>query len=520
MIHNTLTTKTSIISSKIKIAGIGIVALIFAVISFFGLSKTAFAAPTVEIWWPSANAELHATQPFKGLLQGYQLNQYTIYWQVDGGNMVAMGDSNQDYPHKEATVDLSGWNWKGTGPYVLTFTAKDQNGQVIGQTTRTIYTGPVPTTQAAVSTPAPVQTPVVTASAPALTAVVVSPTVVPKTISPSSAVSIQPKVSPVATPSVAPTVVTSTQMVQVAPVVAAPSVSSNSSNPLAGKKLYVDPNTQAAAEAKNLQSSNPTNAALLKKIADSPVATWLGNWYNDSQTQQKVSTVVSNAKAQGSIPTFVLYNIPIRDCGSYSAGGANNPDGYKVWVNTVANAIGNNNAVVVLEPDALAQISCLSSADQATRIDLLKNAVSVLKAKAGVSVYIDAGHAGWISADNMANSLKQAGIAQADGFSLNVSNFQSSSENASYGKDISSKTGGKHFIVDTSRNGNGSNGEWCNPNGRALGAAPTTQTNDPLIDAYLWVKAPGESDGTCNGGPSAGTWWTSYALGLATLAKI
>ena len=39
-----------------------------------------------------------------------------------------------------------------------------------------------------------------------------------------------------------------------------------------------------------------------------------------------------------------------------------------------------------------------------------------------------------------------------------------------------------------------------------------------LADALLWVKAPGESDGSCNGGPSAGTWWTEYALGLAERA--
>jgi endoglucanase len=46
----------------------------------------------------------------------------------------------------------------------------------------------------------------------------------------------------------------------------------------------------------------------------------------------------------------------------------------------------------------------------------------------------------------------------------------------------------------------------------------TPSTGDPLADAFLWIKAPGESDGTCNGGPSAGTWWPDYALGLAQRA--
>ncbi len=75
-------------------------------------------------------------------------------------------------------------------------------------------------------------------------------------------------------------------------------------------------------------------------------------------------------------------------------------------------------------------------------------------------------------------------------------------------------------VIDTSRNGNGSatGGEWCNPAGRALGNTPSVSSGQPLIDAYLWIKAPGESDGTCNGGPSAGGWWADYALGLAQRA--
>jgi endoglucanase len=114
----------------------------------------------------------------------------------------------------------------------------------------------------------------------------------------------------------------------------------------------------------------------------------------------------------------------------------------------------------------------------------------------------------------MAERLINANISIADGFALNVSNFYTAEENESYGEEISLLIGDKHFIIDTSRSGNGSNGEWCNPSGRKIGPAPTTNTGNNLIDAYLWVKPPGESDGNCNGGPSAGTWWPEYALSL------
>jgi len=69
-------------------------------------------------------------------------------------------------------------------------------------------------------------------------------------------------------------------------------------------------------------------------------------------------------------------------------------------------------------------------------------------------------------------------------------------------------------VIDTSRNGNGApaDGEWCDPAGRTLGRAPTLSTGEARIDAYLWVKLPGESDG-CKGAP--GTFSPSYAYDLA-----
>ena len=37
----------------------------------------------------------------------------------------------------------------------------------------------------------------------------------------------------------------------------------------------------------------------------------------------------------------------------------------------------------------------------------------------------------------------------------------------------------------------------------------------PGVDAYLWIKDPGGSDGPCNGGPAAGQYWAWYAEQLA-----
>ncbi len=285
-------------------------------------------------------------------------------------------------------------------------------------------------------------------------------------------------------------------------------------NMFSGARLYVDPASAAKQQADAWRRSRPTDAALMDKIAAQPVAQWLGGWNVD--IARDVSDAVSRITGAKALPVFVAYNIPGRDCGQYSAGGANGSDAYKRWIRDFANGLGNRRAVVILEPDALAGMSCLSQPLQQERLNLIHDAVRVLKAK-GAAVYIDAGHARWVAPQEIANRLNRAGIADADGFSLNISNFLANSVNIAYGTEVSKQVGGKHFIIDTSRNGQNltSAGNWCNPTGQKVGASPTTRTGNPLVDAFLWIKTPGESDGTCGGGPAAGKWWAEYALGLA-----
>lgn len=94
---------------------------------------------TTNIWWPSNNASVSGMQPFKAMLEGLPISQYNMYWQVDGGPLNLMSDSPVDYPHKESLVDLSGWKWRGNGPYFIQFISKDSGGAVIGQKSVNIW---------------------------------------------------------------------------------------------------------------------------------------------------------------------------------------------------------------------------------------------------------------------------------------------------------------------------------------------------------------------------------------------
>jgi endoglucanase len=291
-------------------------------------------------------------------------------------------------------------------------------------------------------------------------------------------------------------------------------------NPFAGVRFYINNYSQAALAAQNAKGSRPEDAKLLEKIAAQPSAVWVGEWSGDIETT--VHNLGKATNANGMVPVVVVYNVPNRDCGQYSAGGSKSPDAYRAWIHDFAKAAGPFRMIAVLEPDALGHLTqCLSPADQQARLAMIKDAVDTLAATPGISVYIDAGHAKWIPAADMAKRLLAAGIANADGFALNTSNYVSTDENIAYGRTISAATGGKHFIIDTGRNGNGStaDAQWCNPDGRALGNAPTTNTGSPLVDAFFWVKPPGESDGACNGGPKAGEFWPEAAVGLAKRAK-
>jgi endoglucanase len=300
------------------------------------------------------------------------------------------------------------------------------------------------------------------------------------------------------------------------PVTASAQARQQSSNaPFAGQKFYVDPNSNARRQAETLRRSRPQDAALIDRIANQPVARWLGGWVTD--IQREVRNAVTTITGTGALPVFVAYNIPQRDCGSYSAGGAGNAAAYRKWIAGFAAGLQGRRSIVILEPDALPGMDCLDAAGKASRLELMRDAVRQLKAN-GALVYVDAGHASWQSPETMASRLKQVDIASADGFSLNVSNYQSNAANIAYGEKLSRLIGGKHFLIDTSRNGIGTT-QWCNPRGQALGVEPTTNTGHPLVDAFLWIKQPGESDGTCGGGPKAGSWWTDIALEMSRAAS-
>lgn len=222
-------------------------------------------------------------------------------------------------------------------------------------------------------------------------------------------------------------------------------------NPFQGEQYYAN-HGRAKQQVEAWRDTRPDDARQLEKIARSnPVVQYFSTWANRGHVGNYVSTVT----AAGKLPVIGVYAVPNRDCGGYSAGGFTDPAQYRAWIDQVAAGIGSRKAVVIMEPDAVAGWDCLSAAQREERISLLKYAIQKLKSNPKTYAYVDAGHPKWHTAEDTASRLLKVDIALADGFTLNHSNFFRTADNVAYGKKVSALIGGKHFVVDTSRNGLG-----------------------------------------------------------------
>jgi endoglucanase len=284
-------------------------------------------------------------------------------------------------------------------------------------------------------------------------------------------------------------------------------------SPLPGARLHVPHDNPAREAAQRLRDSRPSDAALLDRIATQPVAMWISEQHAFEASRREVS----DARRAGRVAVVVAYAIPHRDCHD---GGAQSSAEYRRYISRMAAGLGRRPAAVILEPDALPAMDCLNSAQQRQRTSLMRWAVRHFNATTRAAVYIDGGNAIWKGPAAMAPRLRAAGVRSARGFSVNVSNFVQTDRSIAFARELANRIGGGvKAVIDVGRNGNGATSTPCNPPGRALGRPPTTSTGDSLVDALLWIKPPGQSDGTCNGGPPGGVFWVDYALGLARRAQ-
>ncbi|KAI9376759.1 1, 4-beta cellobiohydrolase [Aspergillus egyptiacus] len=331
-------------------------------------------------------------------------------------------------------------------------------------------------------------------------------------------------------------------------------------NPFEGYQLYANPYYSSEVMTLAVPSMTGSLAEQATHAAEIPSFHWM-------DTTAKVPTMgeylanIKEANDAGAQPPiagiFVVYNLPDRDCAALASNGElaiadGGVEKYKAYIDSIreyAVQYSDTNIIFVIEPDSLANLvtnlgvpKCANAQD--AYLECTNYAVTQLNLP-NVSMYLDAGHAGWLgwpanigpAAQLFAGVYRDAGSpASLRGLVTNVANYNAytidtcpsyTQGNAvcdeksyinNFGPELSAAGWDAHFIVDTGKQmrelfarkqltnplgrsgkqptGQNEWGDWCNAKGTGFGPRPTTDTGDELVDALVWVKPGGESDGT------------------------
>ncbi|GIZ14097.1 glycoside hydrolase family 6 protein [Capnocytophaga catalasegens] len=276
----------------------------------------------------------------------------------------------------------------------------------------------------------------------------------------------------------------------------------------------------------------------LKKIYYQIAATPCGDWFdgvtpNSEKSDNRLKNYIDNAEKAQKTPIVVVYGIPNRDCGSFSAGGHKNATDYKAWINRVSNIIGQRRAVVIIEPDAINYCGLKpNDPKRIERAELLTYAGKTISERNKNAVtYIHAGSSG-LRVNDVANTIIESGVKYMRGFATNVSGVRGTKEEQEWAEKLVQRLGelgisGKHYVIDTGRSGihapknPNPNATYnsCNNFAAALGPRSTKNTTGTHADAYLWINGGGGSDGACGmGAPAAGQPYPEYARALVNNA--
>jgi len=351
-------------------------------------------------------------------------------------------------------------------------------------------------------------------------------------------------------------------------------------NPFEGAEFYRDP--EYAKKVASTPTDDPAMKAKLEKLEKVPTALWLDRIDAIKQIPVWLEDVKKQSKAAGKpvVPVFVVYDMPNRDCAAKASAGElkieeNGEQRYRTeFIDPIAELFAahpDQRIVVVLEPDSLANMATNLGVEKcAISQDVYKHSSAYAVSKLSlpnVFIYMDAAHAGWLgwasnrrrAVDVFKEVLEMAGGAdRIRGFATNVSNYNALE--GDWGKKLESSNPtpnelayveglnetlaaagitGKGFMVDTSRNGVQESrkiwGSWCNIAGAGLGPRPVVAPR-PLVDAYFWVKPPGDSDGISDpsaarfdqncasedaiqNAPEAGQWFPEHFLKMIELAN-
>ena len=128
------------------------------------------------------------------------------------------------------------------------------------------------------------------------------------------------------------------------------------------------------------------------KIFEHPVAFWYGAKKNKNAYAKLTQSLQRLLKRTlPGLPYFVLYNLPQRDLGHYSKGGATSSTDYLLFLNEFCQGIKGHKPIIIYEPDALPHTTQMETMQSEYRLNLMKEGLNVLTSESDALVYVDIG---------------------------------------------------------------------------------------------------------------------------------
>ncbi|KAK7051322.1 hypothetical protein VNI00_004822 [Paramarasmius palmivorus] len=310
-------------------------------------------------------------------------------------------------------------------------------------------------------------------------------------------------------------------------------------NPYVGYTIFKSPHFTSRVTEAAAAIADPELKAKALSVKEVPVFIWLDSFAAVDSLESYLKEASDLGKAEGKkyLVQIVVYNLPERDCSAKASDGELNLENggeqkYRQYIDQITSIIKKYpdvRVVAAIEPDSLANLVTNLSVEKCAKAERIYKVSTQYAIRqldtAGVFMYLDSAHAGWLGwPDNIEPTAKLmreiylgAGAPRhVRGLVTNVSNYNAyraetpdpiTEYNPNYDELHFAESLAEalppfpaHFLVDQGRSGQQDLrttwGEWCNVKGAGLGARPTTDTGSDVIDSIVWVKTPGESDGT------------------------
>jgi cellulose 1,4-beta-cellobiosidase len=368
-------------------------------------------------------------------------------------------------------------------------------------------------------------------------------------------------------------------------------------NPFAGKEFYVQ--ETYVAEVQSTINMYPNDAAKLKAAQEVSVFYWIDSISRIQNITVVLEGAKKQMQQDNKdvLVQFIIYDVPDRDCSALASNGeiicADNACAAGIqryetqYIDPIVKIFSGYpdlTIIALIEPDSLPNLATNMNVQKCVQAQTayktcISYAIRQLATLKNVHQYVDAAHGGWLGwPDNMqkfvpiiSEVLQGAGGPQTiRGFASNTANYQplmsitstmdychleseynqciNEAKYIQYMDQMMRQGGitGMYYITDTSRNGvpdartdqTQPCSQWCNIRGTGLHFKPTTETSSTglsIIDAFVWAKVPGESDGTSNSSasnfdahcasdesfqpaPQAGVWFPQFFKMLADAA--